>query len=158
MEEEKRGIEAYERLVRGDNSAGTRGTCKRCGGMGHLTYECKNNLKLESKVSSSTRDPLAEQKAKLRAEIEQLKAENELYRKGNNKAKDKSDRRRRRSPSVSSVSSSASCSSSVSSKSHSSSSDTENKHRSRRRSYSPSTADSRSPSPRRATSKQHRRQ
>ncbi|KAJ2798784.1 hypothetical protein H4R20_004695, partial [Coemansia guatemalensis] len=78
MEDEKRGIEAYERLVRGDNPAGTRGTCKRCGGMGHLTYECKNNLKVESKtLAGGKRDPLAEEKARLRAEIEQLRAENE---------------------------------------------------------------------------------
>ncbi|KAJ2822450.1 hypothetical protein GGI24_003941, partial [Coemansia furcata] len=45
-----RGVEAFERLVRGDDTAVVRGGCKKCGGMGHLTYECKNNIKVESKA------------------------------------------------------------------------------------------------------------
>ncbi|KAJ2374025.1 hypothetical protein H4S02_008672, partial [Coemansia sp. RSA 2611] len=73
MSDQQRGIEAYERLAHGDAPT-ARGTCKKCGGLGHLTYECKNNLKLAS-TSTSTRDRFADEKVRLRAEIEQIKRE-----------------------------------------------------------------------------------
>ncbi|KAJ2743838.1 hypothetical protein GGI20_003451, partial [Coemansia sp. BCRC 34301] len=48
---QQRGVDAFERLVRGDDTVIVRGACKKCGGMGHLTYECKNSIKIESKLS-----------------------------------------------------------------------------------------------------------
>ncbi|KAJ2755038.1 hypothetical protein GGH94_000024 [Coemansia aciculifera] len=101
---QQRGIDAFERLVRGDDTSVVRGACKKCGGMGHLTYECKNNIKVESKLKPSARDPFADEKAKLRAEIDKLKSEA--------KARQKSNSRRRRSPSPSDSESSGSESSS----------------------------------------------
>ncbi|KAJ2066816.1 hypothetical protein GGI08_001684 [Coemansia sp. S2] len=150
---QQRGIDAFERLVRGDDTSVVRGACKKCGGMGHLTYECKNNLKVESKLKPSARDPFADEKAKLRAEIEKLKNEA--------KTRQKSNSRRRRSPSPSDSESSGSESSSNESKSpvrqrkrttkdkRSPLRDT--KHR--RRSRSPS--DSESSPPRRSSHKPH---
>ncbi|KAJ2765854.1 hypothetical protein IWQ57_004613, partial [Coemansia nantahalensis] len=78
MADEKRGIEAFERLVHGDSAGAARGTCKKCGGLGHLTYECKNSLKVELPRANALtrRDPFADEKARLRAEIAQLKKEN----------------------------------------------------------------------------------
>ncbi|KAJ1816048.1 hypothetical protein LPJ75_002157, partial [Coemansia sp. RSA 2598] len=72
MSDQKRGIEAFERLVRGSDAVSApRGACKKCGSVGHLTYECKNNLKLVSKPNALTKtDRFADEKARLRAEIE----------------------------------------------------------------------------------------
>ncbi|KAG0230802.1 hypothetical protein BGW42_000667 [Actinomortierella wolfii] len=42
----QRGVQAFERLLKADEGVKT-GTCKKCGGGGHLTFECRNMFKLE---------------------------------------------------------------------------------------------------------------
>ncbi|KAG0269787.1 hypothetical protein BGZ95_001915 [Linnemannia exigua] len=56
MSEFMRGLQAFERLVKSDEGVRT-GSCGKCGGSGHLTYECRNMIKLDApaakpKVSS----------------------------------------------------------------------------------------------------------
>ncbi|KAJ2526419.1 hypothetical protein IWW43_006373, partial [Coemansia sp. RSA 1935] len=65
MTDPNRGIQAYERLAHGDDSS-SRGSCKKCGGLGHLTFECKNSLKLASTSNAlNSRDPFADEKSRL---------------------------------------------------------------------------------------------
>ncbi|KAJ1657822.1 hypothetical protein IWQ61_002850 [Dispira simplex] len=48
-----RGLEAFERLVKSSDAAEAlkRGTCRKCGGAGHLTFECRNFIELPPKPS-----------------------------------------------------------------------------------------------------------
>ncbi|KAJ2851475.1 hypothetical protein IWW36_001114 [Coemansia brasiliensis] len=88
MSDEKRGIKAYERLAYGEDGTVSRGTCKKCGGLGHLTFECKNDIKLAAASSRQNKqDPFADEKARLRAEIEQLKREKKERQRRKDKAK-----------------------------------------------------------------------
>ncbi|KAF9970019.1 hypothetical protein BGZ73_007404 [Actinomortierella ambigua] len=50
MSDIQRGVQAFERLLKADEGVKT-GTCKKCGGGGHLTFECRNLLKLEDKAA-----------------------------------------------------------------------------------------------------------
>ncbi|KAJ2525322.1 hypothetical protein GGI11_000154 [Coemansia sp. RSA 2049] len=142
----KRGIEAFERLARGDDSHGAnsaRGACKKCNSVGHLTYECKNTLKLGApgrpnaltSRKNGRLDPIAAEKARLRAEIEALKADLHGRRSTSSKGRSRArhggghsertkSRGRSRSPD-SSESSSSSSSSSESGSSASSDSDSD---------------------------------
>lgn len=81
MDDKQKGIEAYERLVHGDDHTQMRGACKKCGGMGHLTYECKNNIKVPVIQTSEKVDPFAEVKDKLRQEIAQLRVKRDMLKK-----------------------------------------------------------------------------
>ncbi|KAF9927837.1 hypothetical protein FBU30_002840 [Linnemannia zychae] len=57
MSEFMRGLQAFERLVKSDEGVRT-GSCGKCGGSGHLTYECRNMIKLDTptaKPKSSSR-------------------------------------------------------------------------------------------------------
>ncbi|KAJ2403161.1 hypothetical protein GGI23_000179 [Coemansia sp. RSA 2559] len=158
MGDQKRGIEAFERLARGsddDGSSATRGACKKCNGMGHLTYECKNTIKVDGpRMNALTnRDPFAAEKAKLRAEIEVLKAEL-----GGRDAKSSGNRSKgkRRSPSPSSSEySSSSPSDTDSSDTGSSDASTEKSNRHSRKAKGKSSA--RSHSPRKHDSRHRRR-
>ncbi|KAF9133696.1 hypothetical protein BGW39_009176 [Mortierella sp. 14UC] len=47
MSEFMRGLQAFERLVKSDEGVRT-GSCGKCGGSGHLTYECRNLIKLDA--------------------------------------------------------------------------------------------------------------
>ncbi|KAJ2676361.1 hypothetical protein IWW42_000650 [Coemansia sp. RSA 1085] len=102
MADKKRGIKAYERLAYGKSTV-SRGTCKKCGGLGHLTFECKNNLTLTTTSIKPRHDPFAEEKARLRADIEQLLREKKERQQKKNKTKltthepgsDEEDRERR---------------------------------------------------------------
>ncbi|KAG0322398.1 hypothetical protein BGZ97_006785 [Linnemannia gamsii] len=47
MSEFMRGLQAFERLVKSDEGVRT-GSCGKCGGSGHLTYECRNMIKLDA--------------------------------------------------------------------------------------------------------------
>ncbi|KAJ2707485.1 hypothetical protein FB645_000661 [Coemansia sp. IMI 203386] len=122
MSDPKRGIEAFERLVRGSDAVSApRGACKKCGSVGHLTYECKNNLKLAPKPGALVKkDRFADEKARLRAEIEQLKQQRDKAARRNQSSERhhsscrSKGRRSRRSPSPSSTSESGSESSSES--------------------------------------------
>ncbi|KAJ2549509.1 hypothetical protein EV175_004420 [Coemansia sp. RSA 1933] len=167
MADQKRGIEAFERLARGDDTGtSARGACKKCNGIGHLTYECKNTIKIDAPRSNALTnrgDRFAAEKAKLRAEIEALKAElNGSDKSADRSSKDKGKRRRDRSPSLSP--SPSECSSDSASDSDSSDTSTDSssrrndkkdkshskhktppRHRHRRRSYSPSSSGTSSP-------------
>ncbi|KAG0211503.1 hypothetical protein BGX33_004282 [Mortierella sp. NVP41] len=47
MSDFMRGLQAFERLVKSDEGVRT-GSCGKCGGSGHLTYECRNMIKLDT--------------------------------------------------------------------------------------------------------------
>jgi len=52
------GLLALARLTH-SNSSAVRGTCKKCGGVGHLTFQCRNHLKAVAEddyVSSTSSD------------------------------------------------------------------------------------------------------
>ncbi|KAG0257406.1 hypothetical protein BG011_003965 [Mortierella polycephala] len=46
MSDFQRGLQAFERLVKSDEGVRA-GSCKKCGGSGHLTFECRNLIKLD---------------------------------------------------------------------------------------------------------------
>ncbi|KAF9413757.1 hypothetical protein BGZ94_000629 [Podila epigama] len=50
MSDFQRGLQAFERLIKSDDGIKT-GSCRKCGGGGHLTFECRNLLKLDETVS-----------------------------------------------------------------------------------------------------------
>ncbi|KAF8936242.1 hypothetical protein BGZ58_004412 [Dissophora ornata] len=57
MSDFQRGLQAFERLVKSDEGIRA-GSCRKCGGSGHLTYECRNLIKLDGptqKPKSSSR-------------------------------------------------------------------------------------------------------
>ncbi|PVU89241.1 hypothetical protein BB559_005176 [Furculomyces boomerangus] len=53
MESKEKGIEAFESLLKGRDEIVKRGACKKCGGIGHLTFECKNMIKLKTATTES---------------------------------------------------------------------------------------------------------
>lgn len=55
---DKRAEDVIARLSGAVNSLAQRGRCKTCGGDGHLTFECRNNLKL---TKLADKDKTAEQ-------------------------------------------------------------------------------------------------
>ncbi|KAF9303026.1 hypothetical protein BGZ74_004481 [Mortierella antarctica] len=57
MSEFQRGLQAFERLIKSDDGVRA-GSCRKCGGGGHLTFECRNLIKLDepaAKPKSSSR-------------------------------------------------------------------------------------------------------
>ncbi|KAF9147396.1 hypothetical protein BGX20_006657 [Mortierella sp. AD010] len=50
MSDFQRGLQAFERLVKSDEGVRT-GSCRKCGGSGHLTFECRNFVKLDGPSS-----------------------------------------------------------------------------------------------------------
>ncbi|KAG9323683.1 hypothetical protein KVV02_008101 [Mortierella alpina] len=46
MSDFQRGLQAFERLVKSDEGIRA-GSCRKCGGSGHLTFECRNLIKLD---------------------------------------------------------------------------------------------------------------
>ncbi|KAG0306325.1 hypothetical protein BGZ98_002619, partial [Dissophora globulifera] len=46
MSDFQRGLQAFERLVKSDEGVRA-GSCRKCGGSGHLTFECRNLIKLD---------------------------------------------------------------------------------------------------------------
>ncbi|KAF9363004.1 hypothetical protein BGX34_005076 [Mortierella sp. NVP85] len=46
MSDPQRGLEAFERLAKADEGVRA-GSCRKCGGSGHLTFECRNFIKLD---------------------------------------------------------------------------------------------------------------
>jgi len=45
---EQRAADVIARLTGQANALSTRGRCRKCGGDGHLTYECMNTIKTKS--------------------------------------------------------------------------------------------------------------
>ncbi|KAG0349263.1 hypothetical protein BG004_000043 [Podila humilis] len=50
MSEFQRGLQAFERLIKSDDGVRA-GSCRKCGGGGHLTFECRNTIKLDEPMS-----------------------------------------------------------------------------------------------------------
>ncbi|KAG0255796.1 hypothetical protein DFQ27_006068 [Actinomortierella ambigua] len=54
MSDIQKGVQAFERLLKTDEGVKT-GTCRKCGGGGHLTFECRNMFKLDDKAKKPKR-------------------------------------------------------------------------------------------------------
>jgi len=53
------GLLALARLTGGTSGSSVKGACKRCGGVGHLTFQCRNFVKVQQvveEVSSTSSD------------------------------------------------------------------------------------------------------
>ncbi|KAJ9071791.1 hypothetical protein DSO57_1033550 [Entomophthora muscae] len=107
----KIGIQAFERLQQADGSIPRPGSCKKCGRVGHLTYECLNDIKLppppppkktiyDHAIKPSSENDTAESKRH-----SERKGKSKKKKSKSDKKKDKKKRHRRRSPSTSSSSS-----------------------------------------------------
>ncbi|PVU93815.1 hypothetical protein BB561_003018 [Smittium simulii] len=97
--ENDKGIEAFEKLLKGRDEVIQRGTCKKCGGIGHLTFECRNMIKIISNTSNEAPVSLNTAQNILEAKKEKLlqrildtrekikKTESAIYKKQKHKSK-----------------------------------------------------------------------
>ncbi|KAF9936543.1 hypothetical protein BGZ65_002301, partial [Modicella reniformis] len=58
MSDFQRGLQAFERLVKSDEGVRA-GSCRKCGGSGHLTYECRNNIKLDQMPAEKSKSSMS---------------------------------------------------------------------------------------------------
>eukprot|EP00658_Telonema_sp_P-2_P070184 TRINITY_DN5977_c0_g2_i1.p1 TRINITY_DN5977_c0_g2~~TRINITY_DN5977_c0_g2_i1.p1 ORF type:complete len:166 (-),score=31.48 TRINITY_DN5977_c0_g2_i1:131-628(-) len=54
--DEFKGLLALARLTGGKNEGNEVGTCKKCGGAGHLTFQCRNHLAAQDKPELAVED------------------------------------------------------------------------------------------------------
>ncbi|PVU92337.1 hypothetical protein BB560_003200 [Smittium megazygosporum] len=102
MASDQRGIEAFEKLLKGRDELVQKGTCRKCGAIGHLTFECKNFMKLSSSSKSTSEKKLTsieQEKQRLEEMIrktqDKIKKTDSSIRK--HYKKDKSSRKKKKS-------------------------------------------------------------